>query len=31
MSENKNISTTYNPKEFEKRIYETWEEKKYFT
>ncbi len=31
MSENNNISTTYNPKEFEKRIYETWEEKKYFT
>lgn len=31
MSEIKNISTTYNPKEFEDRIYKTWEEKKYFT
>ena len=31
MSENKNISTTYDPKEFEDRIYKTWEEKKYFT
>lgn len=30
MSEN-NISTTYNPKEFEEKIYKTWEEKKYFT
>ena len=29
--ENKNIATTYNPKEFEERIYKTWEEKKYFT
>ena len=26
-----NISTTYNPKEFEERIYKVWEEKKYFT
>ncbi len=25
-----NISTTYNPKEFEKRIYKEWEEKGYF-
>ncbi|ATD55299.1 valine--tRNA ligase [Clostridium chauvoei] len=31
MTENKNLSTTYNPKEFEERIYKTWEEKKYFT
>ena len=31
MSENKNISTTYDPKEFEERIYKTWEEKRYFT
>ena len=31
MEENKNISTTYSPKEFEGRIYKTWEEKKYFT
>ena len=31
MSENKNISTTYDPKEFEDRIYKTWEEKGYFT
>ncbi len=31
MEENKNLSTTYNPKEFEERIYKTWEEKKYFT
>jgi len=30
MSEN-NISTTYNPKEFEEKIYKTWEERKYFT
>ena len=29
--ENKNLATTYNPKEFEERIYKTWEEKKYFT
>ncbi len=26
-----NISTTYNPKEFEERIYKEWEEKGYFT
>ena len=31
MSEKKNISTTYDPKEFEERIYKEWEEKKYFT
>ena len=31
MEEKKNLSTTYNPKEFEERIYKTWEEKKYFT
>ncbi|GKU23872.1 valine--tRNA ligase [Clostridium folliculivorans] len=31
MLEEKNISTTYNPKEFEERLYKTWEEKKYFT
>ena len=27
----KNIATTYNPKEFEERLYQTWMEKKYFT
>ncbi|MBV4419536.1 valine--tRNA ligase [Clostridium tyrobutyricum] len=31
MSEKKEISTTYNPKEFEDKIYNTWQEKKYFT
>ena len=31
MGENKNLSTTYDPKEFEERIYKNWEEKKYFT
>ncbi|GAB6170430.1 valine--tRNA ligase [Clostridium carnis] len=31
MSEKKNLSTTYDPKEFEERIYKTWEENKYFT
>ncbi len=31
MEEKMNISTTYNPKEFEERIYHTWEEKGYFT
>ncbi|MGG7176269.1 valine--tRNA ligase [Clostridium paraputrificum] len=31
MLENKELSTTYNPKEFEDRIYHTWEENKYFT
>ncbi|MBE6062840.1 MAG: valine--tRNA ligase [Clostridium butyricum] len=31
MSETKNISTTYDPKEFEDRIYKHWEEKGYFT
>ena len=30
MSEIKNISTTYDPKEFEDRIYKNWEEKGYF-
>ncbi|EKQ57048.1 MULTISPECIES: valine--tRNA ligase [unclassified Clostridium] len=29
--EMKNISTTYDPKEFEERIYKNWEEKGYFT
>ncbi|MGL5821358.1 MAG: valine--tRNA ligase [Sarcina sp.] len=29
--ENRNISTTYDPKEFEQRLYNTWMEKKYFT
>lgn len=29
--EDKNISTTYNPKEFEERLYNVWQEKKYFT
>ena len=28
MEEKKNLATTYNPKEFEERIYKTWEEKK---
>ena len=27
----KNIATTYDPKEFEERIYKNWEEKGYFT
>lgn len=31
MSDKKEISTTYNPKEFEERIYETWQKKGYFT
>ncbi|MCE5222310.1 MAG: valine--tRNA ligase [Clostridium sp.] len=31
MLEIKNISTTYDPKEFEDRIYKNWEEKGYFT
>ncbi|WP_244835413.1 valine--tRNA ligase [Clostridium sp. BJN0001] len=31
MSEIKNIATTYDPKEFEDRIYKKWEDKKYFT
>jgi len=31
MSEIKNISTTYDPKEFEDRIYKNWEDKGYFT
>ena len=31
MEEKKNLATTYNPKDFEERIYKTWEEKKYFT
>ncbi|TGY44445.1 valine--tRNA ligase [Clostridium sartagoforme] len=31
MSEKKNLATTYSPKDFEERIYKTWEEKKYFT
>lgn len=29
--ENKELATTYDPKEFEDRIYKTWEDKKYFT
>lgn len=29
--DNKNISTTYNPKEFEERLYSNWQEQKYFT
>lgn len=29
--EDRNISTTYNPKEFEERLYNVWQEKKYFT
>jgi valyl-tRNA synthetase len=31
MEENKSLGTTYNPKEFEERIYKNWEEKGYFT
>ncbi|MBU5485445.1 valine--tRNA ligase [Clostridium sp. MSJ-11] len=31
MNENLNIAKTYDPKEFEERIYKTWEEGKYFT
>ena len=29
--EKKNLNTTYNPKDFEKRLYEHWLEKDYFT
>ena len=29
--EKKNLNTTYNPKDFEKRIYEHWLKKDYFT
>lgn len=29
--DNKTISTTYDPKEFEERLYANWQEKKYFT
>ncbi len=28
--DNKNISTTYNPKEFEERLYSNWQEKEVF-
>jgi valyl-tRNA synthetase len=31
MEENKILSTTYDPKQFEERIYEAWQEKGYFT
>src|SRR3712207_6745252 len=31
MNENLNIAKTYNPKDFEEKIYKNWEEKKYFT
>lgn len=31
MEENKTLSTTYNPKDFEERLYKNWEENKYFT
>lgn len=31
MEEMKNIATTYNPRDFEDRIYRNWEEKGYFT
>ncbi|MPQ44240.1 valine--tRNA ligase [Clostridium tarantellae] len=31
MIDNKNISTTYDPKEFEERLYKEWQDKKYFT
>ena len=29
--EKKELQTTYNPKEFEARIFKTWQDKKYFT
>ncbi|GKX66065.1 valine--tRNA ligase [Inconstantimicrobium mannanitabidum] len=29
--EKRNIETTYNPKDFEEKIYKTWEENKYFS
>ncbi|WP_446897614.1 valine--tRNA ligase [Clostridium sp. LBM24168] len=31
MSEKEEISTTYNPKQFEKRIYDSWQKKGYFS
>lgn len=31
MEEKITLSTTYNPKEFEERLYKSWEEKRYFT
>ncbi|GAA0748150.1 valine--tRNA ligase [Clostridium oceanicum] len=31
MEESRNIAKTYDPKEFEDRLYKTWEEKGYFT
>jgi len=31
MSEKREMATTYNPKEFEKKLYKNWEEKGYFT
>ncbi|WP_142413037.1 valine--tRNA ligase [Hathewaya massiliensis] len=31
MDENKNIAKTYDPKEFEERLYAWWEEEKFFT
>ncbi|WP_297430684.1 class I tRNA ligase family protein, partial [Clostridium sp.] len=31
MSQKKEMATTYNPKEFEGRLYKTWDEKGYFT
>lgn len=31
MSKNKEMATTYNPKEFEGKLYKNWEEKGYFT
>ena len=31
MENNKTLATTYNPKDFEERLYKTWEENKYFT
>lgn len=31
MEDSKNIAKTYDPKEFEERLYKWWEEKKYFT
>lgn len=31
MAQKKEMATTYNPKEFEDRLYDLWQEKGYFT
>ncbi len=31
MSETREMAKTYDPKEFEERLYKNWEEKSYFT